>query len=115
MAERSSHRRERARASGHECGRADAAHIHLTGEGRNGTASLELSGCDRRIGAIALIDTGAGRERVAATTRDTLGFRERMGCDAQDVSIKGKTNEGMGFIGRGEGLACLATAMLYRA
>ena len=27
-----------------------------------------------------------------------------------DVSIKGKTNEGMGFIGRGEGIACLATA-----
>ena len=31
------------------------------------------------------------------------------------VSIKGKTNEGMGFIGRGEGLACLATATLFRA
>lgn len=26
------------------------------------------------------------------------------------VSIKGKTNEGMGWIGRGEGLACLAVA-----
>jgi 2-C-methyl-D-erythritol 2,4-cyclodiphosphate synthase len=28
------------------------------------------------------------------------------------VSIKGKTNEGMGWIGRGEGLACLAVATL---
>lgn len=27
-----------------------------------------------------------------------------------DVSIKGKSNEGMGWIGRGEGLACLAVA-----
>ena len=36
-------------------------------------------------------------------------------CDARDVSIKGKTNEGMGFVGRGEGLACLATATLVRA
>jgi 2-C-methyl-D-erythritol 2,4-cyclodiphosphate synthase len=26
------------------------------------------------------------------------------------VSIKGKTNEGMGWIGRGEGLACIAVA-----
>jgi 2C-methyl-D-erythritol 2,4-cyclodiphosphate synthase len=26
------------------------------------------------------------------------------------VSIKGKTNEGMGFVGRGEGIACIATA-----
>ena len=33
---------------------------------------------------------------------------------ADDVSIKGKTNEGMGFIGRGEGIACLATATLVR-
>ena len=47
----------------------------------------------------------AMRERIAGA----------VGCDAKDVSIKGKTNEGMGFIGRGEGLACLATATLYRA
>lgn len=30
------------------------------------------------------------------------------------VSIKGKSNEGMGWIGRGEGLACLAVATLHR-
>lgn len=29
-----------------------------------------------------------------------------------DVSIKGKSNEGMGWIGRGEGLACMAVATL---
>jgi 2-C-methyl-D-erythritol 2,4-cyclodiphosphate synthase len=28
------------------------------------------------------------------------------------VSVKGKTNEGMGWIGRGEGIACLAIATL---
>jgi len=28
------------------------------------------------------------------------------------VSIKGKTNEGMGWIGRGEGIACIAVAAL---
>jgi 2C-methyl-D-erythritol 2,4-cyclodiphosphate synthase len=35
-------------------------------------------------------------------------------CAADEVSIKGKTNEGMGFVGRGEGLACIATATIYR-
>ena len=29
-----------------------------------------------------------------------------------NVSVKGKTNEGMGWIGRGEGLACVAVASL---
>jgi 2-C-methyl-D-erythritol 2,4-cyclodiphosphate synthase len=45
------------------------------------------------------------RERIAGALR----------CAVEDVSLKGKTNEGMGFVGRGEGLACLATATLYRA
>ena len=31
---------------------------------------------------------------------------------ADAVSVKGKTNEGMGWIGRGEGIACLAVASL---
>ena len=35
-------------------------------------------------------------------------------CAPEDVSIKGKTNEGMGFVGRGEGLACIATTTLFR-
>jgi 2-C-methyl-D-erythritol 2,4-cyclodiphosphate synthase len=29
-----------------------------------------------------------------------------------DVSIKGKTNEGMGSVGRGEGIACMSTATI---
>jgi 2C-methyl-D-erythritol 2,4-cyclodiphosphate synthase len=30
------------------------------------------------------------------------------------VNVKGKSNEGMGWIGRGEGLACLATVTVAR-
>ena len=47
----------------------------------------------------------AMRERIAGAAR----------CAVADVSIKGKTNETMGFIGRGEGLACLATATIVGA
>ena len=46
----------------------------------------------------------AMRDRIAAV----------LGTDVDDVSIKGKTNEGMGFIGRGEGIACMATATILR-
>ena len=44
--------------------------------------------------------------------RERLG--EALGIPAADVMIKGKTNEGMGFIGRGEGIACIAVATLAR-
>ena len=47
------------------------------------------------------------------------GMRQRlataMGVDASEVSIKGKTNERMGWIGRGEGLAVHAVALMTRA
>lgn len=44
----------------------------------------------------------AMRGRLAAALR----------IDVREVSVKGKTNEGMGWIGRGEGLACIAVATL---
>jgi 2-C-methyl-D-erythritol 2,4-cyclodiphosphate synthase len=38
-----------------------------------------------------------------------------LGVAADAVSVKGKTNEGMGWIGRGEGIACIAVATLTTA
>ena len=38
-----------------------------------------------------------------------------LGVDDGRVSVKGKTNEGMGWVGRGEGLACMAVATLSAA
>jgi 2-C-methyl-D-erythritol 2,4-cyclodiphosphate synthase len=38
-----------------------------------------------------------------------------LGTDPSSVSIKAKTNEGMGFIGRGEGIAVIAVATLMAA
>lgn len=35
-----------------------------------------------------------------------------LGLTVDDVSVKGKTNEHMGFVGREEGLACIAVATL---
>jgi 2-C-methyl-D-erythritol 2,4-cyclodiphosphate synthase len=47
----------------------------------------------------------AMRDRVAGA----------LGIAREDVSIKGKTNESMGFVGRGEGIACMATATIVAA
>ncbi len=38
-----------------------------------------------------------------------------MACDSGSVSVKAKTNEGMGFIGRGEGLAVMVVATIIAA
>jgi 2-C-methyl-D-erythritol 2,4-cyclodiphosphate synthase len=42
--------------------------------------------------------------------RDVLAAALQL--DRSAVSVKGKTNEGMGWIGRGEGVACIATATI---
>jgi 2-C-methyl-D-erythritol 2,4-cyclodiphosphate synthase len=47
-----------------------------------------------------------------AAIRERLA--EALGIDSKSVSVKGKTNEGMGWIGRKEGLACIAVATLNR-
>lgn len=49
---------------------------------------------------------GPHRDAIRACLAATLGVAPG------DVSIKGKTNEGMGWIGREEGLACIAVATL---
>ena len=46
------------------------------------------------------------REQIRARLATALGIHPK------SVSVKGKTNEGMGWIGRKEGLACIAVATL---
>jgi 2-C-methyl-D-erythritol 2,4-cyclodiphosphate synthase len=42
----------------------------------------------------------------------TAALAERLGSPSGSISLKAKTNEGMGFIGRGEGIAVIAVATL---
>jgi 2-C-methyl-D-erythritol 2,4-cyclodiphosphate synthase len=50
---------------------------------------------------------------VVAQMAERLGTA--IGLDAAQVNVKGTSNEGMGFIGRGEGIAAYAVALLERA
>jgi 2-C-methyl-D-erythritol 2,4-cyclodiphosphate synthase len=80
-----------------------------------GLAVSRLHGAGWRVGQIDVV--------VVAETPKIAPHRDAMrariaaaaGIQAADVSIKGKTNEGMGFVGRGEGIACIATATIVRA
>jgi 2C-methyl-D-erythritol 2,4-cyclodiphosphate synthase len=51
---------------------------------------------------------GPHRQKI----RDRLAAA--IGIDSSSVSVKGKSNEGMGWIGRKEGLACIAAATIER-
>jgi 2-C-methyl-D-erythritol 2,4-cyclodiphosphate synthase len=58
----------------------------------------------------------AERPRIAPYRDAMAGALARaLDIAPTDVSVKGKTNEGMGWIGRGEGLAALAVATLTGA
>ncbi|HEY8164886.1 MAG TPA: 2-C-methyl-D-erythritol 2,4-cyclodiphosphate synthase [Gemmatimonadaceae bacterium] len=51
--------------------------------------------------------------RIAAhRARIRTGLAQALRVGEEAVSVKGKTNERMGWIGRGEGLACIAVATL---
>jgi 2-C-methyl-D-erythritol 2,4-cyclodiphosphate synthase len=65
--------------------------------------------------ANADVSVVAERPRIAEH-RDAMRavLANALGLQPGDVSVKGKTNEGMGWVGRGEGLACIAVVTLAR-
>ncbi len=89
-------------------------------EGRNSIEMLRIA-----VRRVADLGWRVGQVDVVlvAEAPKILPHRERMrealaaalGVAAADVSLKGKTNEGMGWIGRREGVGCMAVASLVRA
>src|SRR5262245_18337779 len=66
----------------------------------------------RLPGAVANVDaTGICEEPGLAPHKREMAAR-RIGVLSAPVSVKSSTDEGMGAIGRGEGIACIAVALV---
>ena len=68
--------------------------------------------------AVAHVDATVVMERPKlAPYRDAIraALADGLGVVAEHVNVKASTGEGMGFVGRGEGVAALAVATLRRA
>jgi 2-C-methyl-D-erythritol 2,4-cyclodiphosphate synthase len=65
---------------------------------------------------ISWIDTTviAERPKLSLYIEEMKLALSRAGIHAGQINIKAKTNEGMGFIGRGEGIAAQAVCLLIR-
>jgi 2-C-methyl-D-erythritol 2,4-cyclodiphosphate synthase len=86
-------------------------------KGRDSIEMLEVA--VKRLAAAGYLVNQVDVTVVAETPR-LLPHREEirarlasaLGIESASVSVKGKSNEGMGWIGRKEGLACIAVATL---
>ena len=102
-------------------GAGDIGALFSDGDPANqGRDSLEMLGIAMRRVRDAGYRVGQVDVTVIAEAPLLAPYREAMSnvlasalhVSATDVSVKGKTNEGMGWIGREEGLACIAVATL---
>ncbi len=88
-------------------------HFPDTDEQWRGADSIELLRVVRgMVGAVEHVDATVMMERPKLSPhRDEIRMRleEVLGCS---VNVKATTGEGMGFVGRGEGVAALAVATL---
>ena len=95
-------------------------HFPDTDERWRDVDSIELLGAVRRmlseagLAALNVDATVACEAPKLAPWRDEMRARlaGALGVDAEAVNVKFTTGEGMGFVGRGEGIAALAIATL---
>lgn len=69
---------------------------------------FELSNADVTI----ILDTPKLNAHIPAMKEN---LAQVMKIDVEDISIKATTSEGMGFVGRGEGIAAMGVALLVKS
>ena len=95
-------------------------HFPDTDEQYRGSDSLELLGVVVKMMSVQGYSLGNADLTIVAQTPKMASYLEAMklklstvlGCDNGQINIKATTTEGLGFIGREEGIACYATALL---
>ena len=85
--------------------------------GRSSVEMLRLAcaSAEKRGWRVAQVDVTVIVERPKLLPyRDAMrmALASALGLPTESVSVKAKTNEGIGWVGRGEGLACMAVATL---
>ncbi len=91
-----------------------------TDPANRGRSSVEMlrfacAAAEKRGWRVAQVDVTVIVERPKLLPyRDAMrmALASALGLPTESVSVKAKTNEGMGWVGRGEGLACVAVATL---
>jgi 2-C-methyl-D-erythritol 2,4-cyclodiphosphate synthase len=86
-------------------------------KGRDSVEMLRLAyarvkGAGYRVGNVDVTVIGEVPKIAPYRAAIATQLAQALGISPDQVSVKGKTNEGLGWIGRREGLACIAVATL---
>ncbi|HEV7388401.1 MAG TPA: 2-C-methyl-D-erythritol 2,4-cyclodiphosphate synthase [Gemmatimonadaceae bacterium] len=75
-------------------------------------AADRVSGAGYAVNQIDVCVVAESPRLAAHREKMRSNLAAALGIESASVSVKGKSNEGMGWIGRSEGLACIAVATL---
>jgi len=78
-------------------------------------AVRQVNGAGWRVGNVDATVVASAPKIAPFAQQMAANIAADLGIEAACVNIKGKTTEGLGFTGRGEGIAAQAVALLVRA
>ncbi len=90
----------------------DPAHLNADSKKLLLKAMERVQDAGFSVGNIDVIVHAETPKLSAYKSEMTVSIAEALGCTARQISIKGKTNEGLADIGRSEAIACTAVALL---